>query len=112
MHGHRSRSGSTTGSATAINAFSFGQRRGNQPNVAEPTGRGNTSIANLHEQALGETGSMHRAPSMHWPDIAEARSTDLGPIKDLHKPHPHSSAIGRPLEKHSMLHVDASVNGI
>jgi hypothetical protein len=47
---------------------------------------------------------------MHWPDIAEARPTDLGPIKDLHKPHPHSSAIGRPLEKHSMLHVDANVD--
>ena len=78
----------------------------------EPTGRGNTSIANLCEQALGETSNTHRAPSTHWPDIAEARSTDLGPIKDVHKPHPHGSAIGRSLEKHSMSHVDASVNGM
>jgi hypothetical protein len=54
---------------------------------------------------------MHSAPSMHWPDIAEARPTDLGPIKDLHKHHPHSLvAIGRPLEKHRMLHVDANVD--
>jgi hypothetical protein len=78
------------GSATRPSMhFRSGGGEKSAPNAAESTGRGNTSIANLHRQALEATGIMHRTPSVHWPDIAEARPTDLGPIKDIHKQYPH-----------------------